>query len=144
MLDSSREVDIMRVSCFTLWMLCKPMSKALALGFFLMSCSAQKAESKVAIQKPILSRETAGNLLSRFSEAARRRLETALFSDHFDRVVESEIVKDVIRLEGGAKTLEQFMVDMLPLASLYSMPATSGFRVGAVCRGVTGNIYFCA
>ncbi|SRR5712692_5037845 len=141
MLDASGGVDIMRIM-LTPWMLYKPMSKALALGFFLMSCTAQKAERKVAVRKPLLSSETAGKLLSRFSEAARRRLEGALYSEHFDGVLESEVVKDVIRLEGGAKTLEQFMVDMLQLASLYSRPATSGFRVGAVCEGDSGNIYF--
>lgn len=94
------------------------------------------------VQKPILSPETAGNLLSQFSDAARQRLETVLFNERFDGVLKAEVVKDVIRLEGRAKTLEQFMVDMLPVARLYSMPETSGFRVGAVCEGASGNIYF--
>src|SRR2546426_3535853 len=126
----------------TPWMLFTRMSKALALGLCLMSCSSQKVEKKVAVQKSMLSTETTGSLLSQFSDAARRRLEGVLFNERFDGVLESEIVKDVIRLEGGAKTLEQFMVDMLPLARLYSTPATSGFKVGAVCEGASGNIYF--
>jgi len=140
-LDASGGVDIMRIMS-TLRMLCSPMSKALALGFWLISCSSQGVERKVAVQKPILGPETAGNLLSQFSDAARRRLEAALFNERFDGVLQSEIVKDVIRLDGGAKTPEQLMVDILPVASLYSTPATSGFRVGAVCEGASGNIYF--
>src|SRR5437016_9858613 len=128
MLDASGWVDTMHIM-LTLWMLCKSMLKAPALGFCLISCSSQRAERKVAAQKPILGPETAGSFLSHFSEAARRRLEVALFNERFDGVLESEVVKDVIRLEGGAKTLEQFMVDMLLLARLYSTPATSGFRV---------------
>jgi cytidine deaminase len=117
---------------------------ALALGaFLLMSCSSESAARKAsAVQKPILSPKTVGNLLSQFSDASRQRLEAVLFNDRFDGVLQSEIVKDVIRLQGGGKTLEQFMVDMLPLARLYSMPATSGFKVGAVCQGASGNIYF--
>jgi cytidine deaminase len=126
----------------TPWMLFTPMSKALALGLCLMSCSSQKVEKKVDIQKPILSPETAGNLLSQFSAAARQRLEAALFNQHFDGVLESEVVKDVLRLDGGRKTLEQLMSSMLPVAKLFSMPATSGFRVGAICEGASGNVYF--
>jgi len=75
-------------------------------------------------------------------DAARQRLETTLFNERFDGVIESAVVEDVIPLRGGAMTLEQFMIDMLPIAQLYSAPTTSGFRVGAVCEGATGNIYF--
>jgi len=126
----------------TLWMLCRPILMALGLAFCLVSCSSQRTERKAAVQKPILGPETAGNLLSQFSDAARQRLETTLFNERFDGVIESAVVEDIIRLQGGAMTLEQFMIDMLPIARLYSTPATSGFRVGAVCEGSSGNIYF--
>jgi cytidine deaminase len=141
MLDASDGVNI-RCIMFTVLMLRRPMSIALALGFCLISCSSQTVETKVAAQKPILGPETAGNLLSQFSDAARRRLEASLFDERFDGVLQSQIVKDVIRLDGGRKMPEQFMVDMLQVASLYSTPATSGFRVGAVCEAASGNIYF--
>jgi len=123
-----------------LWIGSKPLSMALALGFAL-ACSSESVERKGAT-KPILGPEAVGSYLSKYSEAARRRLEAVLFNDRFDGVIESEIVQDVIRLQGGVTTFEEFMVDMLPIARLYSVPATSGFRVGAVCDGASGNIYF--
>src|SRR5712692_2380321 len=112
-----------------LWIGCKPLSMALALGFSL-ACSSEKVERKGAM-KPILGPEAVGGDLSKYSEAARRRLEAVLFNERFDGVIESEIVQDVIRLQAGATTFQEFMVDMLPIARLYSVPATSGFRVGA-------------
>lgn len=123
-----------------LWTGCKPLSMVLALGCSL-ACSSEKVARKGAM-KPILDPEAVGGHLSKYSEAARRRLESVLFNEHFDGVIESEIVQDVIRLQGGAPTFEEFMVDMLPIARLYSVPATSGFRVGAVCDGASGKIYF--
>ncbi|MFI5093522.1 MAG: cytidine deaminase [Candidatus Acidiferrales bacterium] len=108
----------------------------------MMSCSSEGAATKAAAQKPVLSRETIGDLLPQFSEAARRRLEAAIFGGRFDGVLQSEAVQDAIRLQGGGKTVEQLMVDMLPLARLYSIPPTSGYKVGAVCEGASGNIYF--
>jgi cytidine deaminase len=123
-------------------MLYRSFSKVFALGFCLMACSSVRAGKKAADQKPTLSPETVGQLLSQFSAAARQRLETALLNEHFDGVLESEVVKDVLRLDGGIKTPEQLMTGILPVAKLFSMPATSGFRVGAICEGASGNLYF--
>lgn len=106
-----------------------------------MAYLSQGTQKKVVVQKSPLSPETTQQSLSHFSEAARQRLEAALFDARFDGVLESGVVKDVLRLEGGAKTLEQFMISMLPVARLYSVPATSAFTVGAVCEGASGNIY---
>lgn len=106
----------------TLWMLCRPMSTALGLGLCLVSCSSERAERKVAYQKAILGPENAGSLLSQFSEPARRRLEAVLFNERFDGVIGSEVVEDVMRLEGGATTLDHFMVDMLPMARMLFCP----------------------
>src|SRR5438552_10301056 len=94
-------VSIMR-TMLTPWMLCKSMSMALALGFSLVSCSSQRAERKAAVKKPILGPETAGSLLSQFSDASRQRLEATLFNERFDGVIESAFVEDIIRLQGGA------------------------------------------
>lgn len=120
----------------------------ITLGLLLLiSCSPGKEEREVAVMKPvmkpIIGRETvARKHLSQFSEAARKSLEAILFNERFDGSIDSEFVKDIIRLEGASKTLEQFMVDMLSIARLYSAPSTSGFKVGAVCEGASGNVYF--
>jgi cytidine deaminase len=119
-----------------------PISKVLVLGLCLLSFPAQRADQEESVHKPILTPDTVGNLLSQFSTAARQRLETVLFNEHFDGVLESGVINDVLRLEANKITVDQLMVDMLPLARLYSVPETSGFKVGAVCQGVSGNIYF--
>lgn len=118
----------------SLWM-------ALGLGVLIMSYPSESAARKAVVEKTTLSREKVANLLAQFSDAARRRLEPTLLSDGFDGVLQSEVIQDVIRLQGGGKTLEQFMVDMLPLAKLYSIVPTSDYKVGAVCEGASGNIY---
>ena len=123
-----------------LWTGCQRIALALTLAFSL-AYSAEKVEKKGAM-KPILSPEAVGSHLAKFSEPARHRLEAVLFNQHFDGVIESEVVADVLRLQGGGMTSEQLMLDMLPIARLYSVPATSEYRVGAACDGVSGNIYF--
>jgi len=90
----------------------------------------------------VLSSKTAGEHLSGLSEATRVRLEAILFDASFDGAIRSDVVEDVLRLENGAMALRQFMVAMLPVAGLYSAPATSDFRVGAVCSGENGSVYF--
>ena len=127
---------------FTPWILWAPFSMTLALGFSLISFSAQMVDRKAAVRKPILGPETAGTHLSQFSAAARRRLEAVLFNEHFEGVIESQVVEEIIRSQGGTATREQFMIDMLPIARLYSVAATSEFKVGAVCEGSSGDIYF--
>lgn len=123
-----------------LWIGAKLLSMALALAFSL-ACSSGKVERKVSM-KPVLSPEAAGGPLAKFSEPARRRLESVLFNERFDGAIDAEVVKDVLRLQGAGMTSEQFMLEMLPIAQLYSQPPTSAYRVGAVCDGASGNIYF--
>jgi cytidine deaminase len=123
-----------------LWIGAKPSSMALALVFSL-ACSSGKVERKVSM-KPVLGPEAVNGHLAKFSEPARRRLESVLFNERFDGVIDAGVVKDVLRFEGDGMTWEQFMLEMLPLAQLYSLPPTSAYRVGAVCGGASGNIYF--
>lgn len=40
------------------------------------------------------------------------------------------------------QSVEELMVKLLPLASLYARPPISKFKVGAVSRGESGNLYF--
>jgi cytidine deaminase len=124
------------------WMFNKAVLGVFALGLCCMAYSSQAVQKKAVVQEPFLRPETTRPLLSQFSEAALQRLETALLDAHFDGVLESGLVKDMLRLEGGSMTLQRFMIAMLPIARLYSMPATSAFKVGAVAEGASGNIYF--
>ncbi len=125
-----------------LWLTWRPVSMALALGFSLASFSPQRMDKKATVKKPILTPEAVKTHLSKFPEAARQTLEAVLLDERFDGVIESQVVEETIRLAGGTLTREQLMTDMLPIARLYSTVPTSGFRVGAVCEGASGNIYF--
>jgi cytidine deaminase len=78
--------------------------------------------------------------LARFPRPARERLEAVLVDRGFDGVVEAEVLDDLRRL--GSATAERLLVDLSAVASLFSMSATSGFHVGAVCEGLSGNAYF--
>jgi cytidine deaminase len=81
---------------------------------------------------PIFAAEAVSSHLAKFRDAARRRLETVLFDERFDGVIDCQ--------DGMASG--QFMLDLLPIAQLYSQPATSAYRVGAICSGANGRIYF--
>src|SRR5215216_7418673 len=119
-------------------MLWLTVSMVLVLGFSLVSFFPQQMDKKATVKKSILTPEAARTHLSQFSEAARRRLEAVLLDEQFDGVIESQVVEETIRLAVGTLTREQFMKDMLPIARLYSIVPTSGFRVGAVCEGTSG------
>jgi cytidine deaminase len=118
----------------------KPMVPAVAL--FLASCSAHKGERQAPVMKLAAGQEAVEKSLSQFPAAARERLEAVFFSDHFDGVIDSEIVASIIGPQVSAANREELMVDILPLAKLYSVPPISGFRVGAVVGGESGNLYF--
>src|SRR5271168_1893533 len=118
----------------------KPM--VLALAFSLAACSAHKGEGQASVMKLEAGQEAVEKSLSEFPAAARQRLEAVLFSGHFDGVIDSEIVASIIGPQVSAANREELMVDILPLAKLYSVPPISGFKVGAVVDGESGNLYF--
>ena len=39
-------------------------------------------------------------------------------------------------------TVDQLMLDLVPFAALYAEPVISNFKVGAVARGMSGNLYY--
>src|SRR5689334_5114020 len=41
-----------------------------------------------------------------------------------------------------AATADRLMLDLVPFAALYAEPVISNFKVGAVARGLSGNLYF--
>lgn len=111
------------------------------LGLCFMTYLSPGTHRKATLDKPLNS-EKVRELLREFSPVARQRLESALLNSQFDGVLDSKLVQNVLRAQGGKMTLQGFMTDMLPVARLYSVPATSAFRVGAVCEGASGNVYF--
>jgi cytidine deaminase len=114
----------------------------LAIEFCLIACTVGIAKTKIEAHTSMLNREVLAQLLSEFSPAARQRLQSVLLDTNFDGEIEARVVKETLQLDGGRKTIEQFMSNMLPIAKLFAMPATSGFKVGAICQGISGNLYF--
>src|SRR5712692_8161472 len=98
------------------------------------------ARGRAPRMNSVLDPETAAQHLGAFPQIARQRLVDVLFDERFDGTIRCEVVEDVRHL--GSMTIERFMLAILPVVRLYSRPATSGFRVGAVCEGDSGNIYF--
>lgn len=80
--------------------------------------------------------------LSNFSPDAQGKLLTLINSkkDKFKGVILAEnaqIIATYLK-----QPVEELMVRLLPLASLYARPPISKFQVGAVSRGGSGNLYF--
>ena len=80
--------------------------------------------------------------LSNFSPDAREKLLTVVNSktDKFKGVILAEnaqIIATYLK-----QPVEELMVRLLPIASLYARPPISKFKVGAVSRGGSGNLYF--
>ena len=48
----------------------------------------------------------------------------------------------VERIVASGISLEQLMLDLIPRAKTFAIPAISNFFVGAVAHGVSGNLYF--
>lgn len=79
--------------------------------------------------------------LAHFSPDARAKLLTMVNSktDKFKGVILAEnaqIIATYLK-----QPVEELMIRLLPLASLYACPPISKFKVGAVSRGVSGNLY---
>ena len=80
--------------------------------------------------------------LSNFSPDAQGKLLTLINSkkDKFKGVILAEnaqIIATYLK-----QPVEELMVRLLPLASLYARSPISNFKVGAVSRGSSGNLYF--
>src|SRR5260370_41438144 len=39
-------------------------------------------------------------------------------------------------------TVDQLMLNLVPLAALYAQPVISNFKVGAVAQGISGQLYY--
>src|SRR3977135_4437753 len=83
--------------------------------------------------------DTLSKLLPQLNDKSRdhllRLLKAPAFSGHIP-------ASDVALLaESERKTVAALMVDLLPLARTYSRPPISNYLVGAIARGVSGNLY---
>lgn len=79
--------------------------------------------------------------LSIFSPGAREKLLMVIKSkkDKFKGVILAENAQ--IIATSLQQPVEELMLKLLPLASLYARPPISRFKVGAVSRGESGNLY---
>src|SRR5438105_1963286 len=59
---------------------------------------------------------------------------------HLHGVLRAADVKSLMLSEG--KTIDQLIVDLLPVAQIYSRPPLTNYRVGAIIRGDRGDLYF--
>jgi cytidine deaminase len=79
--------------------------------------------------------------LANFSPNAREKLLTVISSktNKFRGVILAE--NALIMATFLQQSIEELMLKLLPLASLYACPPISKFKVGAVSRGASGNLY---
>lgn len=77
--------------------------------------------------------------LSRFSKESRDRLLRVLQQPGFSGQIPAAEVKAICDSE--RKNVDALMIDLLPLAKLYSRPPISNYQVGAVARGFSGDLY---
>lgn len=75
-----------------------------------------------------------------FPRPARQRLEKVFGSQSCPSVITLADAK-AISDEAGM-SLPQVMLELLPVAKLFSVSPISDFKVGGVARGLTGNLYF--
>jgi len=86
-----------------------------------------------------LKDDTLAKLLPQFNDKSRdqifRLLKEPRFSGH---IPAAEVVS---LADSERKTVDALMVELLPLARTYSRPPISNYLVGAVARGISGNLY---
>ena len=89
-----------------------------------------------------MSPEEITQAIDSFSPDARKKLLTVINSkeDKFKGVILAENVQIIATYL--KQPVEELMVRLLPLGSLYARPPISKFKVGAVSRGESGNLYF--
>jgi len=83
--------------------------------------------------------DTLAKLLPQFKEGSREQLLRLLKAPGFSGHIPASEVAHLADRE--RKNVDALMVDLLPLARTYSRPPISNYLVGAIARGVTGNLY---
>ena len=77
--------------------------------------------------------------LSQLTEKSRQQLLRLLEASGFSGHIPAPEVASLA--ESEHKSVDALMVDLLPLARTYARPPISNYLVGAVVRGVSGNLY---
>ncbi len=67
-------------------------------------------------------------------------LHTMLYSEHFDATISAQQFAELQQLSGLHDS--ELRVALLPFAAAYSHTPISHFNVGAICRGLSGRLYF--
>lgn len=88
-----------------------------------------------------ISAEEYAQALSKFPPDVQKKLQEIINSkeNDFNGVIlaeEAQLIADSLK-----QSVEQLMLDLLALASLYSRSPVSNFKVGAVSQGESGNLY---
>jgi cytidine deaminase len=86
-----------------------------------------------------LNSEALRKLLPSLSAPSQERLLRVLSDSRLRGKVPAPEVESVVGSE--RKAVEELMVDLLPVAQLYSQSPLSHYRVGAVVRGNSGSLY---
>jgi cytidine deaminase len=80
-----------------------------------------------------------GGPIQNFSKGAQELLAKILAAPDFGGRIQKADAAQLERLEG--KPGDQLMLELLPVAQLYSLPPISHYRVGVVVRGASGSLY---
>ncbi len=104
----------------------------------MITCSAASPPANFRTQS--INQESFEKVISGLPVTVRERLRELMTSDTFCGVIPAEDALYIAReLE---VTVHQVMDVLRPLARLYARPPISNYRVGAVSRGLSGNLYF--
>lgn len=91
----------------------------------------------------LMAEQVAGGQIGRpienFSKGAQELLAKILDAPDFGGRIRKAEAAQLEKLAG--KPGNQIMLELLPVAQLYSLPPISNYRVGVVVRGVSGSLY---
>ena len=86
-----------------------------------------------------LQSDMLGKILPHFNDKSRDRILRLLKAPGFSGHIPASEVS--LLAESERKTVEELMVELLPLARTYARPPISNYLVGAVARGTSGTLY---
>ena len=98
--------------------------------------------SRPGAAAPVMDAESAQAALREFSAEKQSLLLAAVLAPDFAGVIPAHLVKRLLPANAdNTEAIGKLMTGLLPLASHYSLPPISDFRVGAVSQGLSGALY---
>jgi cytidine deaminase len=97
-----------------------------------------EAELSMTQTTPVQQNDVS-QILPGFSDPSRQRLRVLIASRDFGARISADDMK--ILAANERKTVPELMLALLPLARTLARPPISNFYVGAVARGVSGDVY---